>query len=198
MKVGILESTPNPMSVISKCAGISHGKSDDSQSRVRSCFKLGHMSVFEHASVTFLIEGISRACSHQIVRHRMASYTQLSQRYTEPDFESQWYVVPESFTERGEEGQFRSFMADCAEAYSEAVSAGIKPEDARYLLPEAAKTDIAVTMNFRELFHFFDVRNCKEAQWEVRNVAEAMMNVLIDHDPQSCQLALMWEERHGD
>lgn len=194
MKVSVIGFTPNPLSLVSKCAGVSHGKSDSPARRAEDCFENGHMSVFEHASVTFMVEGISRACSHQLVRHRLASYTQLSQRYTEPDFGAQWYVIPESFIERGEEQVFRSFMTDCAEAYMEAVSAGIRPEDARFMLPEAAKTDIAVTMNWRELYHFFDVRLCEHAQWEVRNVAEAMMNALIDEGGQLQKLAMMWED----
>lgn len=176
MKVTILESTPNPAGVISRAAGCCYGKSDESFKRLVACYNAGHMSVFEHACVTFKAEGISRACSHQLVRHRMASYCQLSHRYNRVDTSKyDWFVVPEALT-----GDFRASFVDsvvqAGEEYNLALKAGVKPEDARYLLPEATKTDIVVTMNWRELFHFWDLRCDPCAQWEIRDLAWSMVD----------------------
>lgn len=175
MKVTILESTPQPMDVISRAAGVCYGKRDASDTRVKACYGAEHMSVFEHACVTFMVEGISRACSHQLVRHRMASYCQLSQRYKRVDTSKEdWFVVPDAFS-----GDFMAAFVDAVtaagEEYNAALEAGIRPEDARYLLPECCKTDIVVTMNWRELFHFWNLRTDKHAQWEIRELAWNMV-----------------------
>lgn len=172
MQVEIVSATPYPIDVIGYAAGTCYGKSDLSGKRVRNCFKAGHMSVFEHATVTFKASGISRACSHQLVRHRLASFCQESQRYCQIDTSgSDWYVIPPKFAEEWTRADFDSCMADYGQAYRDALDDGIKPEDARYLLPEAAKTAITVTMNARELFHFLDMRQSKAAQWEIRELA---------------------------
>ena len=139
------------------------------------------MSVFEHASVTFSIEGISRSCSHQLVRHRLASYTQQSQRYTKIDTSGDdWYVIPPAFENAGKDilDAYRDTMKNAAQEYLAALGYSIKPEDARFLLPEATKTSIVVTMNYRELFHFFDLRLDKHAQWEIRELANKMLEAL--------------------
>lgn len=174
MKVTILESTPQPIDVISRAAGCCYGKRDASYKRAASCYKSGHLGVFEHACVTFLVEGISRSCSHQLVRHRMASYCQLSQRYKRVDTsKDDWFVIPDAFS-----GDFRAAFVDsvtaAGEEYNAALKAGVRPEDARYLLPECCKTDVVVTMNWRELFHFWDLRTDERAQWEVRDLAWSM------------------------
>lgn len=179
MKVSIVSTTKDPLNVISMAAGTSYGKDDVSEKRVVTCFKRGHLSVFEHASFTVRIEGISRACSHQLVRHRLASFVQKSQRYTKIDTETDWFVKPEAFG-AGEDDPvlgmepdefFYCCMLDAARNYNDALKAGIKPEDARYLLPEATKTEITMTMNCRELFTFLDLRTDKAAQWEIRELA---------------------------
>lgn len=192
MQVTILNKTDNPMQLISRAAGTCYGKSNYSAKRVKTCLQAGHLSVFEHASVTFEIDGISRACSHQLVRHRVASYSQQSQRYCRIDVDSDdWYVTP-PILDNSE--RYRVVMAQCAAAYCEALDSGIKPEDARYLLPEATKTKIVVTMNLRELFHFFDVRNSNRAQWEIRDVAYTMHNVLIGSDDEWREPITMYDE----
>lgn len=186
MKVEIISSTPNPVEAISIAAGTSYGKRDVSAKRMYTCFKKGHTSVLEHASVTFRVSGISRACSHQLVRHRLASYVQKSQRYTLIDVDSDWYVMPPSFdNDTGNdsricENDFRVFMRECAANYDWAVCDGIKPEDARYLLPEACKTEIVVTMNVRELFAFLDLRQDSHAQWEIRAMANEVERVVSE------------------
>ena len=176
MNVTIVTATKDPIDVISLAAGTCYGKEDVSPKRVRNCFNGGHMSVFEHASATFDIDGISRACSHQLVRHRLASFSQRSQRYCKVDVESDdWYVVPPAFESDAPDSYlgesprklFDKGMVNAAWAYQDALNAGIRPEDARFLLPEATKTRIMVTMNCRELFHFLDLRQGKGAQWEI-------------------------------
>lgn len=150
----------------------------------------GHESVIEHASFTFTIEGISRACSHQLVRHRMASYSQQSQRYVNMDgFE---YVTPidieqAEFDDREGIGNgnwgygklkdlYDSEMRRLASLYSLMVEWGVSGEDARYILPNACCTNIVVTMDARELRHFLKLRLCKRAQWEIRELAERMLD----------------------
>lgn len=163
---------------------------------LRMALACGHESVAEHATFTFSIEGISRACSHQLVRHRMASYSQQSQRYVNMDgFE---YVMPESIESPDKEVHYRFYddettefylggigvsdayrkiMHDIAVLYRKMVLAGIPEEDARYILPNACKTNIVVTMNARELRHFFRLRCCTRAQWEIRELADEMLRL---------------------
>lgn len=134
----------------------------------------GHESIVEHASVTFEIEGISRACSHQLVRHRMASYSQESQRYvdmSEPEF-----VVPPSVLGNPEAMLvWDEFIGQVAETYHRLRELGVRKEDARFVLPNAAATRIIVTMNFRSLRHLFSVRCERAAQWEIRELALEML-----------------------
>lgn len=191
MKIEIISATENPMDVISLAAGTCYGKNDTSEKRVANCFKLGHLSVFEHASFTVRIEGISRACSHQLVRHRLASFCQESQRYCKYNFtDEDWFVVPPVF-----EGYmpFYGSMGFYSTFYEEALKNGMKPEDARYLLPEATKTTITMTMNVREFFHFLDMRTDKAAQWEIRKMANELKNKLQAYDEQWKQLIELWE-----
>ena len=184
MNVNVMQLTAKPLEVISLAAGCCYGKDDVSQKRVRSCYISGHMSVFEHASVTFKISGISRSCSHQLVRHRLASYSQQSQRYCRIDTDGDdWYVTPPDILEDPEKREWYDvMMRSYAKNYQVALQSGVKPEDARYLLPEACKTEICVTMNARELFHFLDVRNSERAQWEIRKMAIMMEMALMKFD----------------
>lgn len=135
----------------------------------------GHGSVIEHASFTFSLEGVSRAMTHQLVRHRIASYTQQSQRYvTYNTLES--YVIPPSIEGKAEARKaFDETLTRISEAYQRLLNLGISKEDARFILPNAAKTNIIVTMNARELRHFFNLRCCARAQWEMREVAIEML-----------------------
>ena len=192
MKVTIKNYTHNPMKTISEAAGICYGKKFYSQKRVERCFKNGHLSVFEHAQVSFLVEGISRACSHQLVRHRVASFSQLSQRYVKGVPDS---VVPDSILK--EEKTTDIFIgADmaCAIAYENLISLGVPAEDARYILPNGSKTSLVVSMNWRELFHFFNLRTDKAAQWEIRELAFKMIEQLHEND-ETEPLIEMWEDK---
>jgi thymidylate synthase (FAD) len=134
----------------------------------------GHESIIEHASVTFDISGISRACSHQLVRHRIASYSQESQRYV--DMSAPEFVVPPSVADNVEAlAIWDGFMSQVADTYHRLRELGVRKEDARFVLPNASATRIIVTMNFRTLRHFFSVRCEKAAQWEIRALALEML-----------------------
>ena len=133
----------------------------------------GHESVLEHWSATFAIEGISRACSHQLVRHRLASYSQVSQRYVNMDgFE---YVTPESIENWNCVNEYEYIMGEIQHIYNHLVKMGVPEEDARYVLPNACCTNIVVTMNGRQLRKFFMLRCCNRAQWEIREMANLML-----------------------
>ncbi|MBS7633398.1 FAD-dependent thymidylate synthase [Candidatus Bathyarchaeota archaeon] len=135
----------------------------------------GHGSVIEHASFTFSIEGVSRAMTHQLVRHRIASYTQQSQRYVAYDM-LESYVTPPSIENDGEAKKlYDQALASISRVYEALLKMKIPKEDARFILPNAAKTNIIVTMNARELRHFFNLRCCARAQWEMREVATEML-----------------------
>jgi thymidylate synthase (FAD) len=144
--------------------------------------KSGHMSPFEHASFTFGIDGISRICSHQLVRHRLASYSQQSQRYvamTEADV-----VVPPSIkADPALKERYADLVASSHAAYRDFIEKGIPREDARYLLPHGWQTRLVLTMNARELHHFFRLRLCRRAQWEIRELAGRMLMLARRHAP---------------
>ena len=176
MRIEIINTDFKPIFNISNAAGTSHGKLDGNLKRAETCYKLGHMSVFEFASFTARIEGISRACAHQLVRHRLASYVELSQRYTKVNTKNNnWYVTPPEIAEdEYDTAVFRAAMRDFATVYEALLSRGYKPEDARYVLPQATKTAITMRMNVRELFAFLDLRQDKAAQWEIRELANEL------------------------
>jgi thymidylate synthase (FAD) len=135
----------------------------------------GHASVIEHASFTFSIEDVSRAMTHQLVRHRIASYTQQSQRYVTYDTLEK-YVTPESISSNADAKKvFDETLEKISGTYQKLLKLKIPKEDARFILPNAAKTNIIVTMNARELRHFFNLRCCARAQWEIREAAVEML-----------------------
>lgn len=148
----------------------------------------GHESVLEHWSATFAIEGISRACSHQLVRHRIMSASQQSQRYVRMAHSSRDpfdYVLPDSIKDNPDARElFDRHMRATAEVYGRLVDCyKIPMEDARYVLPNACTTNIVVTMNARELRHFLGLRLCSRAQWEIRELAERMLELLKEECP---------------
>lgn len=197
LKVILLRHTPNPEETVAMAAKLCYSPADiaslkdkiekkDQKSFVEKLVKMGHMTPIEHSSFTFAIEGISRACSHQLVRHRLASYSQQSQRYVseESGFD---YIIPPSIKAAKElKRTFVLFMEEAQKAYNQMVKQlnqqGISGEaanqDARFLLPNAAETKIMVSMNARELLHFFHQRCCNRAQWEIRAMAEEMLKLV--------------------
>ena len=179
MDVSILNvSTLEPLALVGTVAGVSHGRADASRRRALSCWRMGHTSVLEHVTATWYVGDISRACSHQLVRHRLASYCQLSQRYNRLDVSSgDWYVTPPAM--EGSAG-YRDAMRRAGDAYAAALADGMRPEDARYLLPEGTRTAVNVTMNLREFESFYRLRADRAAQWEIRDLAAAMADALAE------------------
>ncbi len=139
---------------------------------IHLALKLGHYSVFEHISFTFAVEGISRSCSHQFVRHRFFAFTQQSQRFIkESDFP---YIIPGTIKKDEEAYKlFNGAMQYVADIYKK-LADKVPIEDARFILPNATETKLVATANARELMHFFHERMSKYAQWEIRRVAELM------------------------
>ena len=136
----------------------------------------GHTSTIEHASFTFAIEGVSRALTHQLVRHRIASFSQQSQRYVDLSRNRLNYITPPMLTGNKEiEKEYKKTMKLIEAQYKKMIEMGIKPEDARYILPNACETKIVVTMNARSLHNFFSERCCTRAQWEIRQLANLML-----------------------
>jgi len=180
----LVAHTPNPEEVCARAAWTSTQRGNPFEAPMprerllkilKTVIEGGHHSVLEHASFTFVISGISRACSHQLVRHRIASYTQQSQRYVSFSPEDLEFVIPPSVAQSPLAGEYRDFMLKVAEFYRRLLEGGVPAEDARYVLPNAATTRITVTMNARELWHFFGLRLCERAQWEIREVARRML-----------------------
>lgn len=198
MKVCITNVTPNPMHAISAAAGMCYGKDEYSSKRVERCMRNGHTSVAEHVSATFRIEGVSRSCLAQLTRHRMASFSVMSQRYCEVGGDD-WYVVPPSVVEAGEDVGFCAEMEKAAKAYRRMLAKGVRKEDARFLLPEATKTSLVMTMNMRSLQNFLSLRLDKSAQWEIRELAEQIEQTLMEMGGEWSELmVLLREVRNGD
>lgn len=211
MQVTLLAHTPEPEKTIATAAKLCYSSSDigslmdglteeKTESFINMLASIGHESPMEHVSFTFGIEGISRACSHQLVRHRIASYSQKSQRYVnENGFE---FITPPAIEAVSEaKDEFDTQMQNLLESYKkiadiltkehtkELVTGGMEEsealkkakkmayEDARFVLPNACETKIVVTMNVRSLFNFFKHRCCNRAQWEIKAVADEMLKI---------------------
>jgi thymidylate synthase (FAD) len=191
MNIHLISQTQNATKVVAQAAYICTHQNwptthdlhpDRSGPLVRRVLASGHDSILEHASFTFVVDGISRACSHQLVRHRVASYSQQSQRYVDdvPEF-----VVPESIENNIDAwAEFELVRGRIEGAYDRMVNEyGIPAEDARFVLPNAAATKIVITMNARELHHFFALRCCNRAQWEIREMAQQMLRLCQATEP---------------
>jgi thymidylate synthase (FAD) len=149
---------------------------------IKQVISSGHTSTIEHASFTFAIEGVSRAMTHQLVRHRIASYSHQSQRYVKE--ENLDFVIPPKIASNIEATKiFLKTIQDLEKEYKKLLALGIVAEDARYLLPNAAETKIVVTMNARALHNFFKERMCSRAQWEIRNLAIKMHSLVLSEAP---------------
>jgi thymidylate synthase (FAD) len=188
MKIELLTYTPEPELVVAAAARLCYSNSSigalleksrsEREAFLRKITSLGHLSVLEHVSFTFGVEGISRACSHQLVRHRLASYSQQSQRYVSQR-ERFTAVTPTSIADHAELNQrYQQLLDEIHGFYAEMLDAGIPAEDARFILPNAATTKILVTMNGRELLHFFALRCCRRAQWEIQLLAKEMLKLV--------------------
>lgn len=187
MRVELLYVAPDAEKLI-ETAGRTSYLSLDKQGKgtekafIRMLIKNGHLSVLEHAYATFRISGTSRAFTHQLVRHRICSFTQQSQRYV--DESSFNYVEPESIkTNTDTHSIFIKFIEESKKVYSELQKLGIKNEDARFVLPNAVESQIVVTANFREWRHIVGLRGSPNAQWEIRKVAIEILKILKRHAP---------------
>ena len=217
LNVKLLSHTPDAEKLIATAAKLCYSSSDIeslrdglTEEKIESFLdmlvSIGHESVMEHVSFTFGVEGISRACSHQLVRHRIASYSQKSQRYVnENGFE---FITPPAIEEIPEaKAEYDRVIAEITESYeklaniltekhtAEFIAQGMDEktarskaskmanEDARFLLPNACETKIVVTMNVRSLFNFFRHRCCNRAQWEIRAVANEMLRQCMEVAP---------------
>ncbi len=176
MKVTLRQQTPNPIETISTIASICYDSNPQNPlALVKHLYNNGHHSAFEHIYFTFKIEGISRACSHQLVRHRMCSFTQRSQRYCSEDkFE---FVTPPTVNDC----VFANDMDEIQNWYEYHTYHGTPKEDARYLLPNACCTELYLSCNLRELIHIANERLCTRAQWEIRELVQQMC-ALVDKD----------------
>ena len=184
MQVALVNYTPNPELTI-----VAAARSSASQSTVEELWRSldpqqidnllkqlldsGHLSPFEHSSFTFNIQGISRATSHQLVRHRLASYTQQSQRYVA--LKERRYVTPPTIFKQADLlAKYQRAVETAHELYCEMLEANIPAEDARYVLPQAVETQLVMTMNARELLHACSLRLCLRAQWEIVELFERL------------------------
>lgn len=188
MQVELLYHTPDPERAIATAARLCYapvgaaelmeGMSDEQVRKVlKTVLEGGHFSTLEHASYTFAVDGVSRALTHQLVRHRLASYNQQSQRYVK--FKGGTPIVePPSIAANPEAHELFTKAIDTSnEVYRALLDLGIDAEDSRYVFPNAAETKIVITMNARELMHFFSVRCCNRAQWEIRALAWKMLEL---------------------
>lgn len=192
MHVTLIQYTPEPEKVVAAAARLCYSShpvpdllgclnQETVGKFVRKLRDMGHLSPFEHASFQFSIDGVSRALSHQLVRHRIASYSQRSQRYVkENGFE---FVTPPSIDQNPEAlVRFEAVMVRLQEDYQELLNC-VPAEDARYVLPNACTTSLMVTFNARSLLNFFEHRTCNRAQWEIRALAEKMLELVRDVAP---------------
>lgn len=149
---------------------------------ILAAVRRGHESILEHASATFRITGASRSFTHQLVRHRLASFSQQSQRYVE---ESEFnYIVPPSIAQDAESlAVYREYMETARKTYARLREKGMLKEDARFVLPNALESQIVFSANFRELRHIFKLRLEKAAQWEIRIVCLDMLKVMQEKAP---------------
>jgi len=186
-KVELLSISPGAEKLIEAAGRTSYLSFDkegkDTEKRfIRMLIKSGHLSVLEHAYATFRISGASRAFTHQLVRHRLCSLIQQSQRYVdESNFN---YIEPDSIKDNpGAHSVFIDFMGKAREAYQKLNRLKIKKEDARYVLPNAVESQIVVSANFREWRHVIDLRGKPQSQWEIRRVAIEILKILRKHAP---------------
>ena len=185
MNVKLIGYSPNPEKIPAMAGMLTHSKSkpedllkasDKSLNAVlKEVLKMGHTSVIEHTSFTFAISDVSRALTHQLVRHRIASYAQQSQRYV--NLEKPCFVTPPKISKNKKmKKAYDKTMENIWKEYNKLLNLGIPAEDSRFVLPNAACTNIIVTMNARSLLNFFELRTCQHAQWEIRKCAQKMLS----------------------
>lgn len=187
MEVSLIGHTPDPELTVAAAARLCYSPDQvnellegltlkKARQLINKLQQMGHFSPFEHASFTFGIAGVSRSLSHQLVRHRIASYSQQSQRYVA--FSDLAVVVPPAIADKPEaQEKFNNAMDAIRDAY-QALLELVPAEDARYVLPNASQTNLVMTMNARSLRNFFTLRCCTRAQWEIRELAWRMLDLV--------------------
>jgi thymidylate synthase (FAD) len=189
MKVTLIRWTKDPVNAIESAASNCYSSSTTDGKIMDHCYKSGHSSVLEFAEFHFHVEGVSRALTHQLVRSRLASFAQRSQRYIqEDDFK---YVIPKSILNSKKTDEygltaldnFLSAMNYLKDTYANLIELGIPAEDSRSVLPNACETIIDVKMNLRELIHFMNERLCTCSQWEIRELANKMRSLVVTQEP---------------
>ncbi len=196
MTVKLLAHTPDPESLIAYCGATCYDsipkEVDSARVMIRGFIKSGHESVIEHATVTFEFSDVSRVLTHELVRHRLFSFSQRSQRYVNEKVPQ--FVTPEEIEENPEALEvYNVAMINAWDVYSKLQKLGLKNEMARYILPNACSTKICVSGNFRQWRNFLILRLSKRAQHEIRNMAFIVLDKLIEIAP-SCFEDLKAEE----
>lgn len=171
MLVKLIRFTPDADGVCGEAAALCYN-SDNPERSLRGALRRGHGSVSEHNAFTFRVEGVSRALLAQLTRHRIASYSVQSQRYCGANLD---IVVPDSMVCSELVDEIVAVKRAVEKLYNKAIGLGKPAEDARYFTLQAGKTNLIVTMNARELDHFFELRLCARAQWEIRQMAHLML-----------------------
>ena len=195
MHVILLSHTPEPDALAAAAARICYRdvtaselleseENNLSRKLIAELFRSGHTSTFEHVSFTFGIDGLSRVASHQLVRHRLASFSQQSQRYVKMNYDPEAVIIPPSVESNPDAKRiFQESARISQEAYRQLIEMGITKEDARFILPHGHSTRLVMTMNARELHHFFRLRLCRRAQWEIQELARKMLILCRDKAP---------------
>ena len=149
---------------------------------VKKILQSGHHSTIEHCQYVFTISGVSRACTHQLVRHRHMSFSQKSQRYVTEKGQFE-YVTPNTVKKAGVEAEYDEFMKKTAEFYEKMIEKGIPAEDARFVLPNATTSSLVASLNLREMIHLANLRLCTNAQHEIRKLVRKMCDLVIEKEP---------------
>ena len=186
MKVYLMESTAFPEEICGAAAAVCTNSANFGRSLHQSVAS-GHTSVLEHAVFTFKVEGLSRAALAQLTRHRLASFDVQSQRYVKLNDWSA--VIPDSIAGSSLADEAEACIRTSMEMYERLLSLGVPAEDARYVTPQAVTTTLIMTMNARELLHFFSLRTCNRAQWEIRRLADEMLKICMKVCPAIFQYA---------
>ena len=196
MKVELINYTSNPVNTIETAASTCYDSEVTNGRIMNHCYKSGHHSVLEFAEFTFKISGVSRALTHQLVRHRLASFAQRSQRYCKEDW-FEYVTPPKVASNENVKEKYDSIMKYISQAYNELLADGIEPEDARMILPNACCTEICVKMDLRELIHFCNERMCSCAQWEIRKLANEMKKQVEKVSPECAKYLVPKCESHS-
>lgn len=193
MKVLLLSHTPEAERLVAAAARLCYAEAPpedllaamtdaEIQAFLGHLLRMEHFSPFEHASFTFAVSDVSRALTHELVRHRIASYSQRSQRHlNESGFA---FVTPLTIAENSQASKvFAGALETLQQGYADLLRLGIPREDARFLLPNACVSRILITMNARSLHNFFALRCCARAQWEIRELARSMLSLAREAAP---------------